>query len=382
MRDTAHEPTRPSARPAVGKISPYVPGRPIEDVEAEFGIRAVKLASNENPYGPSPKAVAAAREALLEVHRYPDGSGLKLREAIAAKGGNGVASPQVILGSGSSELIDLIVRAYVDPGEEVVVPAGIFRMFAVASARAGAAFVEVPTHPDLRPDLDALLARVGPSTRVVAVANPNNPTGAWVAGSDLSRFLEALPSHVVAVVDEAYFEFASGLQPGYDTALPHVAAGRNVIVLRTFSKMAGLAGLRIGYGFGDPELLAALHRIREPFNTTSVAQAAALAALADDDHVNRVRELSWKERSYLFAELSARPFVSAHPSIANFLLVDVAVPFAPLEAEFTRRGVIVRPMGGWGFPRSFRVSAGTREENEKFLFVLDQVAAAGLLGPA
>ena len=145
--------------------------------------------------------------------------------------------------------------------------------------------------------------------------------------------------------------------------------------------MAGLAGLRIGYGFGDAELLAALHRVREPFNTTSVAQAAALAALSDDEHVSRVRELAWKERTFLFAELCARPFVTARPSIANFLLVDVPVPFAPLEAEFTRRGVIVRPMGGWGFPNSFRVSAGTREENEKFLFALDQIASAGLLGP-
>lgn len=380
--DATKRSPRPSPRPTVGRISPYVPGRPIEDVEAEFGIRAVKLASNENPYGPSPKAIAAAREALLEVHRYPDGSGLKLREAIAAKNGNGVTAAQVILGSGSSELIDLVVRAYVDPGQELVVPAGIFRMFAVAAARAGASLVEVPTHADHTPDLDALLARIGPETRIVAIANPNNPTGAWVRESDLSRFLEALPEHVVAVVDEAYFEFASGLAPGYGTALPHVLAGRNVVVFRTFSKMSGLAGLRIGYGFGDPELLAAIHRVREPFNTTSVAQAAALAALTDTEHVNRVRELVWKERSFLFAELARRPFVTAHPSIANFLLVDVAVPFAPLESEFTRRGVIVRPMGGWGFPSSFRVSAGTREENEKFLFALDQIAAAGLLGPA
>ena len=369
----------PKPRAAVQRISPYVPGRPIEYVEAEFGVRAVKLASNENPYGPSPLALAAAHAALGEVHRYPDGSGLRVREEIASR--FGVSAEQVILGAGASELIDLVVRAYADPGEEVVVPQGIFRMFAVAAARAGATLVEVPTLADRRPDLPALLAAIGPATRVVAIANPNNPTGAWLAGAELFPFLEALPPHVVAIVDEAYFEFAGGLAPGYETAIPHVVADRSVVVLRTFSKMAGLAGLRIGYGFGPPEILAALHRIREPFNTTSVAQAAAVAALSDHEHVNRVRELVWKERAFLYSELTGRDFVTAWPSIANFLLVDVPVPFAPLESEFARRGVIVRPMGGWGFPRSFRVSVGRREENEQFLSALDAIAKAGLLAP-
>ncbi|MEI8335226.1 MAG: aminotransferase class I/II-fold pyridoxal phosphate-dependent enzyme, partial [Chloroflexota bacterium] len=180
----------------------------------------------------------------------------------------------------------------------------------------------------------------------------------------------------------AYYEFAVGLAPGYGTAIPHVQANRSVVVLRTFSKMAGLAGLRIGYGFGPAEILASLHRIREPFNTTSVGQAAAFAALSDHEHVDRVRELVWKEREFLFAELTRRDFVKAWPSIGNFLLVDVPVPFAPLETEFARRGVIVRPMGGWGFPLSFRVSVGAREENERFLFALDAIAGAGLLEPA
>lgn len=367
---------RPSPRSAVRRISPYVPGRPIEDVEAEFGIRAVKLASNENPYGPSPLALEAARRVLPDVHRYPDGSGLRLREEIGRR--NGVPSGRVILGAGASELIDLTVRTYAEAGDEVVVPAGIFRMFAVASARAGASFVEVPTREDLAPDLEAVQARVSKRTKVVAIANPNNPTGAWVGENDLLSFARALPPRVLLVVDEAYYEFAAGLQPGYGTALPLVEEGRTV-VLRTFSKMAGLAGLRIGYAFSCEEVIGNLNRLREPFNTTSVAQAAATAALGDDEHVSRVRELTFRERSFLFAELSRRSAVRARPSIANFFLVDIEVPFGPLEPEFSRRGVILRPMGGWGFPNSFRVSVGSREENEKFLRVLDEVVASGLL---
>ncbi len=368
----------PSPRPSVSKLAPYVPGRPIEEVEAEYGIGgAVKLASNENPLGPSPRAVAAALTAVREVNRYPDGSGTVLRRALAAR--HGLSPDQVILGGGSSELIDIAVRTYLEPGDELLAPAAIFRMFPVAVGRAGGTIVEVPTLAGFRPDVDALLARVGSRTRILALANPNNPTGGYATRGDLERLLRALPDHVLPVVDEAYFEFARETGD-YPDALDALRGGRPLLVLRTFSKLHGLAGLRIGYGFAPLEVVAAMNKVREPFNTTSVAQAAALAALDDAEHAERTRALVRTERAFLLAELARRP-VTAHPSLGNFLLVDLPVPYAPVDPEFARRGVILRPMAGWGFPRSFRLSVGTRDENVRFLGALDDVIGAGLLRP-
>ncbi|HEV8266854.1 MAG TPA: histidinol-phosphate transaminase [Thermoanaerobaculia bacterium] len=367
----------PSPRACVQALAPYVPGRPIEEVEATFCVRnAVKLASNENPLGPSPKAIAAAQEALANVHRYPDGAGTRLREALAARWGFPIES--VLLGSGAAELIDVAVRAFVDPGEEVVVPYGIFRMFTVAVSRSGGTNVCVPTHADLTPDLPELVKHIGPSTKIVALANPNNPTGAYVSRDALETFLDALPSHVLAIVDEAYFEFAHGVVADYPNALDFLREGRNLLVLRTFSKAAGLAGLRIGYGFALPEIADALQKVREPFNTTSISQAAAIAALDDDEHVARTRTLVLTERAFLETSLRERG-LAPYPSIANFLLVGLSVPFAPIESEFARRGVILRSMDGWGYPNAFRLSVGTHEENLRFLSVLDEVRAAGFL---
>ncbi len=368
---------KPSPRPSVQKLAPYVPGRPIEDVEREFGIAgAVKLASNENPLGPSPKAVAAALAITPSVHLYPDGSATFLRRALAER--HGIPAEQIVIGSGSCELIDICTRTFVDPGEEVVVPAGIFRMFPVAAGRAGATFVEVPTKPGHVPDIDALLRRIGPATKLVALANPNNPTGAYVPRADLDRFFAGLPGHVVAVVDEAYFEFAHET-PDYPDALDYLRGGHNVAVLRTFSKIYGLAGLRVGYAFAAPDIAAAMNKVREPFNTTSVAQAAAVAALGDDEHRERTLALVREERAFLAGELGKRGAV-AHPSLGNFLLVELPIPFGPIEPEFARRGVILRPMGGWGFPLAFRLSVGRHDENLRFLEVFDELRDAGLLG--
>jgi histidinol-phosphate aminotransferase len=370
---------KPSPRPAVQKLAPYVPGRPIEEVEAEYGITgAVKLASNENPLGPSPKAVAAALSAVSSVHLYPDGSGTFLRRALSRR--SGIPAEQILLGSGSCELIDICVRAFVDPGEEVVVPAGIFRMFPVAVGRAGGAFVEVPTREGHRPDIEAMKRRIGPATKIVAVANPNNPTGAYATRADLDRLLDGLPGHVVAVLDEAYFEFARET-PDYPDGLDYLRAGHNVVILRTFSKIYGLAGLRVGYAFASPDIAAAMNKVREPFNTTSVGQVAAIAALSDEEHCERTRALVREERAFVAAELSRRR-ATVNPSLGNFLLVELPVPFGPLEAEFARRGVILRPMGGWGFPLAFRLSIGTRGENLRFLAVFDELLAAGRLGLA
>ena len=370
---------RPTARPSVQKLAPYVPGRPIEEVEASYGITgAVKLASNENPLGPSPLALEAARGVLSESHRYPDGSGTVLRRALAER--HGVSPDEVVLGAGSCELIDIVIRAYVDPGDEVVVPEGIFRMFPVAVGRAAGAFVEVPTRPGFVPDVEAMLARVGPRTKVVALANPNNPTGAYLDGTGLRALLSGLPPHVLVLLDEAYHEFAIDT-PGYPDGLVEMKAGRDVVVLRTFSKIHGLAALRIGYAFAPLEVAGAMNKVREPFNTTSDAQAAALAALDDVPHRERTKALVVEERAFLTAELGRRGLV-VHPSLGNFLLVDFPRPFGPLEPEIARRGVIVRPMAGWGFPMSCRVSVGRHDENLRLLAVLDELVEAGLLGGA
>ncbi|HQR47458.1 MAG TPA: histidinol-phosphate transaminase, partial [Thermoanaerobaculia bacterium] len=359
-------------------LAPYVPGRPIEEVEAQYGIHgAVKLASNENPLGPSPKAVEAATRALADVNRYPDGSGTFLKRAISAR--YGVPVGQIVLGAGGSELIDITVRTYVEPGDEVVVPQGIFRMFPVATHRAGGALVEVPSpFAGLKPDLPALLRRIGEETKIVAIANPNNPTGTYVSREELDWFVARVPPGVLLFLDEAYFEFADEVVPDYPNGLAYLARGVPIVVLRTFSKIVGLAGLRIGYGFAAADVAAALEKVREPFNTTSVAQAAAIAALADDEHRWKTRALVVEERAFLFRELLLRG-LSPWPSVANFLLVETPVPFAPLESEFARRGVILRPMGAWGFPRGFRVSVGTHAENLRFLGALDEIRAAGLL---
>jgi len=368
---------KPSPRPSVQKLAPYVPGRPIEEVERAYGISgAVKLASNENPLGPSPRGLAAAVAAAAGVHLYPDGSATYLRRALSEK--HGISEDQIVVGSGSSELIDTCMRSFVDPGDEVVVPAGIFRMFPVAVGRSGGSLVEVPTKPGHRPDVEALKRRIGPATKVVAIANPNNPTGAYLPKDELDQFFDGLPEHVVAVIDEAYFEFAREVAD-YPDGIDYVRQGRNVLVLRTFSKAYGLAGLRIGYGFTVPDVAVAMNKVREPFNTTLVAQAAALAALSDEEHCERTCRLVRVERAFLAEELARRQAI-VNPSLGNFLLVELPIPFGPLEPEFARRGVILRPMGGWGFPQAFRVSVGTHEENVRFLAVFDELLAAGLLG--
>lgn len=370
----------PTPRPNILALAPYVPGRPIADVSREHGIAdVVKLASNENPLGPSPKAIEAAARVLAGVNRYPDGAGTELREAIARR--HDLSPERVILGAGGSELIDLVVRSYVDPGEEIVVPEGIFRMFAVSAQRANASFIEVPTLAGHRPDLLSMARHVGENTKLVCLANPNNPTGAYATRNELAAFFERVPEHVLVVLDEAYFEFADGVVPDYPDGLAFLRADHPLLIIRTFSKIAGLAGLRIGYGFAREDVAATLHKVREPFNTSNVAQAAALAALDDAEHREATRRLVVSERAFLFEELTKRE-AKVHPSVANFLLVDVGREFGPLEPEFARRGVILRPMGGWGFPNAFRVSIGARAENVRFLAAFDELRAAGFLAPA
>ncbi len=349
------------AHPWLRELVSYEPGKPIEDVARELGLRPdeiIKLASNENPLGPSPKALVAMREALERSHFYPDGGGYYLREAIAAK--LGLKRENVILGCGSNEVIEFIGHAFLRPGDEIITARHAFVVYKLMATLFGATTVEVDD-PGFAHDLDAMAAAITPRTREIFIANPNNPTGTLVSQAEIDRFMAKVPEHVVVVFDEAYFEF---LENPPDT-LKFVRENRNVVVLRTFSKIQGLANLRIGYGLGNPELISALQKTRQPFNANGIAQAGALAGLADEEHQRKTRELTIAGRDWMqneFASLGLE-FV---PSFANFVLVRVGDGKAVFHA-LMKKGVIVRDMTAYGLPEWIRVSIGTRAQNERFL---------------
>ena len=360
------------ASPYLRGLIPYSPGKPIEEVERELGISdSVKLASNENPLGPSPKALVAIREALPGIHRYPDGSGYRLSRALATHWG--VSPDQVILGNGSNELLELAGRGFLAPGDEAVYAEQAFVVYDMVAQVTGAAKVTVPLK-DFTHDLDALGRAISPRTKMVFVANPNNPTGTAVRPRALLAFLEAVPPEVVVVLDEAYYEYLPReVQPD---ALTFVRKGRLVLVLRTFSKIYGLAGLRIGYGIGPAPLIALLNRVREPFNTNALAQVAATAALADHEHVARTRRLTEEGRAFLADQFRALG-LGVVPSVANFLLVDVGRPGPVVTSALLRRGVIVRPMAGYGFPTHLRITVGTAAENARCVAALASALKEG-----
>jgi histidinol-phosphate aminotransferase len=356
--------------PQLAGLVPYVPGKPIEEVERELGIAdSVKLASNENPLGPSPKAVAAIQAALRGVHRYPDGGGHALRHALARHWA--VAPDQVILGNGSNELLELVGRCFLLPGDPVVYAAQSFVVYDMVAQFTGAGKVVVPLR-DFRHDLPAMRRAVTEATKLVFVANPSNPTGTAVAPEALEDFLAGLPPDVVAVLDEAYYEY---LPPeARPDALRFVREGRPVLVLRTFSKVYGLAGLRLGYGIGPEPLVALLNRLRAPFNTNSLAQAAGLAALEDEAHVARALAVNAAGRKLLTERCEALG-LGVVPSVTNFLLVDVRRPGAAVAQALLRRGIIVRPVANYGFPAHVRITVGTPAENERCLTALAAVLA-------
>jgi histidinol-phosphate aminotransferase len=363
----------------------YEPGRPIEEVAREMGLNPksiIKLASNENPLGPSPKAVAAMRKALATSHLYPDGGGFYLRQAIAEKLGRatsrlsaGSARPSesgrpsisidnIILGAGSNEIIEFLYHAFVSPGDEIIAGDRAFVIYAIMARMFQARCVEVPFRGHTH-DLKAMLAAITPRTKLVFVANPNNPTGTRVTDAELDDFIRRLPAHVMAVLDEAYIEFLDDPPPSIEYAMK-----RNVVVLRTFSKIVGLAGLRIGYGVAQKECIDLLQRVRQPFNTNAVAQAGALAALDDAAHIRKTKAVTRRGLAYLYREFE-RLKLEYVPSCANFVLVNVGdgdEVFRGLQ----RRGVIVRPMRGYKMPEWVRVTVGTAEENRKFIRALEQ----------
>jgi histidinol-phosphate aminotransferase len=347
----------------------YVPGKPIEEVERELKIQAVKLASNENPLGPSPKGIEAAQAALGGANRYPDGGTHALRQTLAER--RGVLQEEIFVGLGSSEIIDLASRVLLRAGLQGLTSEGTYAPFSVAIRASGAELVLVPQR-HYAFDLDAIAEAITPKTGVIYLANPNNPTGSAFTGREFEHFLEKVPDGVLVVLDEAYIHYAVSV--GLRDSAEAYRKRKNLLILRTFSKVYGLAGLRIGYAIGRAELLTAMNKLRTPFNTSGVAQAAALAALDDKQHVERCIATNALERKRLsdgLTKLGLRPVVSE----ANFVFVPVGPDAKDVSEELLHLGVIVRPLGWMGLPEAIRISVGVAEENEKCLAALAQVLA-------
>jgi histidinol-phosphate aminotransferase len=358
--------------PWSNRIRPYPPGKPIEEVERELGRTAIKLASNENPLGPSPKAQEAIRKFVDRLHFYPDGSGYYLRKKLAEI--HELGMDQIILGAGSTDLIELVAKTFLTGGDGAITSESAFYMYRLAIEDMGAGLVLTPMR-DMTFDLPAIAHAITQRTKVVYLGNPNNPTGTMFTADELDRFLDAIPPRVLVVLDEAYFDYIQ--RPDYSHSVDYVRAGRNILVLRTFSKVHGLAGIRLGYGMGHPELIECLNRIRSPFNASSVAQVAGLAALDDHEHVARSVESNHREMKFLTEELTLLG-VRYTPSVGNFLLIDTG---RDCEEDFLRllyEGVIVRPMKIYSFPTSLRVTVGLHAENEMFLEALQRVASASV----
>ena len=345
-------------------FKPYIVGKPIEEVKRELGLtgRIAKLASNENPLGVSPKALEAIRQHAADVNLYPDDNHFYLKQSIAAK--QGLRVEELYIASGSVEIIEVIGNTFLQAGDEVIASAGSFAMYRLAAMKAGATFVETPLKDTYHVDLDAMAAAITDKTKVIFFANPNNPTGTWATAAQFDAFMDKVPQDVLVVYDAAYFEYIT------DNDLPdpkkYFNQGRDFMVLHTFSKIYGMAGLRIGYGYGPKHIIAHLNLGRIPFNASVLAQVAAIAALDDDEFVNKTREFTRSELDYITAELADSP-VTVVPSQTNFILIDTGKEGAWLFTELQKRGVIVRPMAGYGFPNAVRVNVGLHEDNERFV---------------
>lgn len=348
----------------------YEPGKPIDETARELGLdpsSIVKVASNENPLGPSPKAKAAMKEALEEAHIYPDGGGFRLREALAAS--VGLDRSNVVIGNGSNEIIELLCHTFLNGRTGLIAAEHAFVVYKLMATLFGANYIEVPD-PGFIHDLDGMADAIDETTRLVFIANPNNPTGTMVDQQAIDRFMDRLPEHVIAVFDEAYIEFPENAP---DT-LRYVREGRNVCVLRTFSKLHGLAALRVGYGLAPAHIANLLQKARQPFNVNAIAQAGALAALNDREHMDRTLEVNREGMAFYEKELTARGLEFV-PSFANFLLVKTGSGDRVFK-EMLAQGVIVRAMSSYKLPEWVRISIGTAAQNRRCLEVLDSVLAA------
>ena len=355
------------AHPWLEGLVAYDPGKPIEETARELGLEPeaiIKLASNENPLGPSPKAVAAMKEACEEAHIYPDGGGYKLRTAIAEK--FGLERQNVVLGNGSNEIIELIGHGFLNPGDNVIAAEHAFVVYKLMATLFGADTIEVPD-PGFVHDLDAMADAITPETKEIFIANPNNPTGTLVGQDEIDRFMDRVPEHVIVTFDEAYYEF---LEEPPDT-VKYVREGRNVVIMRTFSKIQGLASLRIGYGLAPDHLAEVLQKCRQPFNANAIAQAGALAGLLDDEHQERTRAVN-REGLAFYEKAFDDMGLEYVPSHANFILVKVGDGDAVFQ-EMLKRGVIIRAMRGYKLPDWVRISVGTPEQNARCIGCLREV---------
>ncbi|MCX7988524.1 MAG: histidinol-phosphate transaminase [Thermodesulfovibrio sp.] len=355
--------------PYVEKIQPYVPGKPIKEVERELGIkRCFKLASNENPLGPSPKVVEAIKEFISnpeELARYPEGSGYYLKNALCekfSKQGITISHDDLILGNGSNELIDIAVKTFLGPGDEAIMAKPSFIVYAMSVISQGGTAKEVPLK-DWRHDLEGMLKEITDKTKIIFISNPNNPTGTMNYKEEFESFMKELPDGILLVMDEAYYEYVNKLD--YPDTIKYFQEGRDILILRTFSKAYGLASLRIGYGIAKSEIIKEMNRIREPFNTNTIAQIAAEVALQDETHLKKVIEINELGKKYLYQELDKIPNIKYLPTQTNFIYIILPEDKSSKEIfeSLLKEGVIIRPVG----PREIRVTIGLPEENKAFI---------------
>lgn len=346
-------------------IKPYIPGKPVEELERELGIsESIKLASNESPLGPSPRAVRALRKGMADLNRYPDGSGYYLKEKLSSK--LGVSPDEILLGNGSNEVIELAVRAFLNPGEEAVMAHPSFVVYSMITQAAGGKSVVVPLK-DWRHDLAAMASRITERTKIVFIANPNNPTGTIITRSEMDSFMRKLPDGVLVVIDEAYHEYVSS--PEYPDSMKYLRQGKDILILRTFSKIYGLAGLRIGYGIAGTPIITDMNRVRQPFNVNSLAQIAALAALDDTAHIEKAKKINERGKKFLYRKLKSLK-INYVKTEANFIYIFFNDDIAQmLYNELLNEGVIVRPMG----PREMRITIGLPKEDRRLIEVLQKL---------
>ena len=355
-----------TAKPNLASVKNYVPGKPLEELEREYGVKnAVKMASNENALGPSPKAVAAMKKALGRSHRYPDGGCFYLRRKLAKF--LKVAPETLVFGNGSDELLVFAVRAFVGEGDEVVIADPTFLIYEIASSIERGRVVKVPMK-DFCYDLEGMARRINDRTRLVFIANPDNPVGTYIPAKELEKFLRRVPANVVTVVDEAYFEFAR-VKKDYPDSIKLLKQFPNLLVTRTFSKAYGLAGLRVGYSVSSPEIAGALNKVREPFNVNILAQEGAAAALDDRAHLTKSVNAVNAGRALLTRELQ-KMGLRCVDTVTNFILFDARRDAAPVYEKLLKQGVIVRPMGAWGLKTFLRVTIGKPGDNQRFLKAL------------
>ena len=358
------------ATTGVQALSPYQPGKPIEELEREYGVTdIIKLASNENPLGPGDKVIAALKEELPELARYPDGNGFALKQALAHK--HAIKAEQITLGNGSNDILEILTRAFVSPEHEIIFSQHAFAVYPIVTQAVGAKAVVVPA-VDYGHDLEGMQQAITDKTRLIFIANPNNPTGTWLAKDALQHFIEQVPSHVLVVVDEAYFEFASEAEATYPDSSQWVDTYPNLVVSRTFSKAYGLAGLRVGYSISHPHIADILNRVRQPFNVNSLALKAAEVALADTQHLQSGIQLNAKGMQQLVAAFTAME-LDYIPSVGNFICVNVGDKAKQVYDDLLYQGVIVRPVANYEMPEYLRVTIGTADENTRFIEALKKV---------